>query len=574
MSIHRGIRAGRVNAPSGVGPFLLTIVFAAYASQAAAQIRPIDLGTLGGDYSDAVAVNASGQVAGTSTTTALNLNAEKHGFLWTAAGGMVDLRTLGGGESLAFAMNDSGQVAGTSTTGFGERHAFLWTRSVGMIDLGTLGGSSSDATAVSENGHVVGGSFTGDTSIHGLPVVHAFVWTPLGGMIDLGTLGGTNSWATAVNASGQVVGNSDTTDGESHPFSWTAAGGMIDLGKPGNNYCNADAVNSNGQVVGDCTWPGSGLHAFSWTAKGGMLDLGTFGGQFASGVNRSGQVVGSNFAGHPFLWTRAGGMIDLGVVPFGVGTPMGFARAVNERGQVAGTTFTQVCAEPPDNDICGFVRYRAFSWSAQDGLLSLATLGGDASYGMALNAKGQVVGSADTPQSTTHAVLWNVIAQTRAPVADAYVAAGRSASTNFGGATTLRSKKGIAADNTYRSYIKFDVSEINDGDRVTLRLHGNASNTTGPVKATVYAVDDTSWDEDTVTWNTRPALGTVLGSLTVNETARQCVFVDVTKFVQSERRAGRTVISLALRSVFHSSAFATFQSRESNDTGPRLVITR
>ena len=173
------------------------------------------------------------------------------------------------------------------------------------------------------------------------------------------------------------------------------------------------------------------------------------------------------------------------------------------------------------------------------------------------------------PTAEVHAVLWPVVANTLPPIADTFVRASMS-SANFGDAPTIRVKKGT----TRRPYLKFDISQITDGDRVTLRLHGNASDATGPVSATVYAVTDTSWNEHTLTWNTRPALGKVLGSVTVGGTAAQWVYVDVTKFVQSERRAGRNVISLALRSVVPSSAFAEFQSREAGDTGPRLVITR
>ena len=52
---------------------------------------PIDLGTLGGVFSSASAINANGQVVGGSQTA----DGTYHAFSWTAAGGMVDLGTLG-----------------------------------------------------------------------------------------------------------------------------------------------------------------------------------------------------------------------------------------------------------------------------------------------------------------------------------------------------------------------------------------------------------------------------------------------------------------------------------------------
>jgi hypothetical protein len=85
MSIHHGTKAGR--RVSGVGwivPFLLTVFFAAFANQAAAQIQPVDLGTMGGSLTSAVAVNASGQAVGFGFTAD---DVQTRAFSWTAPNG-------------------------------------------------------------------------------------------------------------------------------------------------------------------------------------------------------------------------------------------------------------------------------------------------------------------------------------------------------------------------------------------------------------------------------------------------------------------------------------------------------
>jgi uncharacterized membrane protein len=79
---------------------------------------------------------------------------------------MVDLGTLGGAYAQAFAINDSGSITGnsqfrSSAIDTEAVHAFLslpplGAGAIGMRDLGTLGGSFCHGMAINANNHVVG----------------------------------------------------------------------------------------------------------------------------------------------------------------------------------------------------------------------------------------------------------------------------------------------------------------------------------------------------------------------------------------------------------------------------------
>jgi probable HAF family extracellular repeat protein len=322
-----------------------------------------------------------------------------------------------------------------------------------LIDIGTFGGPESFINGsvnggpdISRRGTVVGASATSiPTSPHSNPVgvcggldgtvpfvFHAFKWQD-GDVTDLGALppAATNcSNAQAVNARGEIVGNSEngiidpvTGINEFRAVIWKGDE-IEELGTFGGNVSQTSQINERGQAAGFAqnTIPdpfsiyyfqffgssgGTQTHAFLWE-KGHLQDLGTLGGPdaAASFVNNRGQVAGASYTNStpnaittiptedPFLWEN-GKMIDLG----SLGGTLGFPNALNNRGQVVGQS--NLVGDQPGN-------FDPFLWDGEK-LIDLFTtsVGGNPLTANAINDAGEVVGTALFPNQTApHAYLW------------------------------------------------------------------------------------------------------------------------------------------------------------------------
>ena len=96
----------------------------------------MDLGVLKGQvYSRANGINAMGQVVGFSGLQ--RDSSESRAFVWSSQTGMIDIGTLGGAYAQAYAINDAGYITGASQTqGMGPMattHAFIYRRRLRRI---------------------------------------------------------------------------------------------------------------------------------------------------------------------------------------------------------------------------------------------------------------------------------------------------------------------------------------------------------------------------------------------------------------------------------------------------------
>jgi probable HAF family extracellular repeat protein len=346
----------------------------------------IDLGTLGGAYSDAYGINDAGEVAGGAATPAQTNGIAQTAFLWKK-GKMINLGTLGGSacpqcSSEAGGPNAGGELALISETaltdpngedfcGFGTHLqclAAIWKKGA-MTALRNLpGGHNSQAYAINNEGQVVGLAENGifdSTCIVPSQVIRyqAALWEPNGYVRELAQLpGDTVSFAFDVNDEGEVVGVSglcsnvslppNATPSGPHAVLWGKDGAVTNLGGlPGGVSNIAGSINNRGEVVGTSALSDGTVHTWQWTRKTGMKDIGSLPGAVVTvtpccgSLNDSGEAVGFSVDGatgnlSAFVWQR-GVLTDLNsLIPPNSPLYLMMAQVINSRGEIAGVGLT------------------------------------------------------------------------------------------------------------------------------------------------------------------------------------------------------------------------------------------
>jgi len=320
-----------------------------------------DLGALGFDPANNSsypnAINAQGDLAGVSDNGAMDPltgTAEAHAVLWKNRQ-LTNLGTLGGNESQALSLNNRDQVTGVAANATldafsmlgweTQARAFLWQDGV-MRDLGTLGGPDSFGWFINSRGQVAGVSYTSaiPDPVTKQPPSDVFLWQN-GKMRDLGNLGGsvpTFGGVTALNDRGEIVGQSDLKGNHvAHPYLWNGTQ-MIDLGTLGGDNGSASWVNDAGAVTGTADLRDHTYHAFIWT-NGTMRDLRPLAAapcSNGSSINASDEVVGNatdcqNHAIAAVLWID-GSPVDLNTLIAPSALHLTSALTITDAGQIIG----------------------------------------------------------------------------------------------------------------------------------------------------------------------------------------------------------------------------------------------
>jgi len=335
---------------------------------------------------------------------------------------ITDLGTLGGQESQANAVNDYGQVAGEAMTSFGVYRAFAYASGV-MYDLGTLGGDYSSATGINNQGQIVGESTTS------FNVTRAFSFAN-GVMYDLGTLGGDYSTAAAINNHGLIVGTAATSSYGNRAFAFTTDGVMHDLGTLGGAYSTATAVSDNNVIVGTAAIavpPGDPVldNYFGFVFSGAsMQDLAALGGPPSNGevavspncVNNSGQIAGyyegiGDVGPTGFLYAGGKTTIFDRSSFFDSNDTNFILEGINDLGLVVGTA--QNPETPAQADAC------IYSGGVMIDLNTLVDLSSSnfshLTVAAAISNSDYIVGTGTTKSGVSHAYLLSLIAAPSSP---------------------------------------------------------------------------------------------------------------------------------------------------------------
>ncbi len=157
------------------------------------------------------------------------------------------------------------------------------------------------------------------------------------------------------------------------------------------------------------------------------------------------------------------------------------------------------------------------------------------------------------------------------PIEDTYVRGGRHSTENYGNLKELVVKRG-GIHFRFESLLKFNLSDVNrEVTQATLRLRVlEDDDRSGDPDHTLYLIDD-SWQENTVTWDTKPATDSIIATQVAPD-FDQWIEYDVTEQIKNEVLSD-SLVSFLLQANNATSIIYHSKENEVFTVYPQLVVT-
>ncbi len=187
----------------------------------------------------------------------------------------------------------------------------------------------------------------------------------------------------------------------------------------------------------------------------------------------------------------------------------------------------------------------------------------------------------ETPNADSRLVANYVISRldTNGVLADAYVRGGSYSGNTYGtiDPTQLQTKTESTLEYTRQTFLRFDISKYTTILGAKLRLYGaKNSNESNNINVGVYEVSNTTWNENTITWNNKPVTENIpLASTIVNAlpTSPQYYEWDVSEYIKSIKEGGGDQVSFLLANQEVTTSYVFFNSKEASGNKPQLIIS-
>ncbi|MGB0372302.1 MAG: DUF7594 domain-containing protein [Opitutales bacterium] len=159
-------------------------------------------------------------------------------------------------------------------------------------------------------------------------------------------------------------------------------------------------------------------------------------------------------------------------------------------------------------------------------------------------------------------------------IADAFVRGGENEDNNYGSNSVL-SIKNNSGKNWYESFMKFDLSDIDqpiEAALLELTVETNGSSNRDAPDILARYVEDNSWEEDSLTFVNRPVVSDVVGRGTVSAIGEKLSF-HVAPYMSSERSPDRMFsVNLSEKARKQSVDFYSSEYTTDSTAQPRLLI--